>query len=340
MNPSDTAQPVESEGLDWQAFAENWQPSARRRLFLITGGCGFIGSHLVDALLAMGHDVRVLDDLSTGKRSNIPEDQVELIIGDVADPATVGRAMKDVDGCFHLAAIASVQRANDDWSEVHRINMAGTVAVFEAAGKAGKNGEPIPVVYASSAAVYGDSDDPVLTEDSETVPQSAYGADKLASELQAHVAGLVHHVPTIGFRFFNVYGPRQDPASPYSGVISIFAHRISEGKPITIYGDGQQTRDFIYVGDVIPHLIAGIDKASTDAPVFNVCTGETTSILELARTIAHLVQTKPKIQFEDARPGDIRHSQGDPSEAEEYLRVSAETELEEGLGELIDSIRV
>ncbi len=307
-------------------------------LYLVTGGCGFIGSHLVDALLARGDQVRVLDDLSTGKRENVPLDRIELVLGDVSDPATVRRAMAGVDGCFHLAAIASVQRSNEDWVPVHRVNLTGSIAVFDAARTARAAG-PVPVVYASSAAVYGDNPNVPLAESAETRPLTAYGADKLGSELHARVAGNVHGVATTGFRFFNVYGPRQDPKSPYSGVISIFANRLADGQPVTIFGDGQQTRDFVYVADVVRHLIAGMANASLDAPVFNVCTGRKTDILTLANTIAELLQAKADIRFADPRPGDIKHSLGNPTAANKALSVTAETALADGLGHLLDAIR-
>lgn len=307
-------------------------------LYLVTGGCGFIGSHLVDALLARGDRVRVLDDLSTGKRENVPLDRIELVLGDVSDPATVRRAMAGVDGCFHLAAIASVQRSNEDWVPVHRVNLTGSIAVFDAARTARAAG-PVPVVYASSAAVYGDNPNVPLAESAETRPLTAYGADKLGSELHARVAGNVHGVATTGFRFFNVYGPRQDPKSPYSGVISIFANRLADGQPVTIFGDGQQTRDFVYVADVVRHLIAGMANASLDAPVFNVCTGRKTDILTLANTIAELLQAKADIRFADPRPGDIKHSLGNPTAANKALSVTAETALADGLGHLLDAIR-
>lgn len=307
------------------------------RLYLVTGGCGFIGSHLVDALLADGHRVRILDDLSTGKRSNIPENNVELVIGDIADQATVRQAMAGVDGCFHLAAIASVQRGNEDWLGTHSVNLTGTVTVLDSARSAQDEG-PVPVVYASSAAVYGNSEDLPLREKTPPRPISSYGTDKLGSEQCASIAGVVHRVPTAGFRFFNVYGPRQDPASPYSGVISIFANRLAAGNSITVFGDGQQSRDFIYVGDIVRHLIAGMKIASVDAPVFNACTGQATNLLELADTIAQLMQIKPDIRFDAPRAGDIRHSLGSPAEAMVALGVQAETSLEIGLGRLLDSL--
>ena len=225
--------------------------------WLVTGGCGFIGSHLVDALLARGDKVRVLDDLSTGRRSNLPGG-VEVMVGDVADASAVARAMAGVDGCFHLAAVASVQRGNEDWLGTHRVNLTGTIAVFDAARTCNRKG-PVPVVYASSAAVYGDNPDMPLSESAATAPLSAYGADKLGCELHGRVAWQVHKVPSTGFRFFNVYGPRQDPKSPYSGVIAIFADKVAENREITVNGDGGQVRDFVYVADVVRHLVAAMD---------------------------------------------------------------------------------
>jgi UDP-glucose 4-epimerase len=298
-------------------------------LYLVTGGCGFIGSHLVDALLARGDSVRVLDDLSTGKRDNLDPAAV-LIVGDVADPATVAQAMQGVDGCFHLAAIASVERGNRDWLGTHRTNLTGAITVFDAARRV-KDGKPTAVVYASSAAVYGDSRELPLAESAPTRPLSAYGADKLGCELHARVAGVVHGVATTGFRFFNVYGPRQDPSSPYSGVISIFFNRIGAGQDIMIFGDGGQTRDFINVADVVRALLLGMDRASVEAPVFNVCTGRATSLLELAETIGRVFEVEPQIRFEAPRDGDIRASLGNPAKSKTALGFQAVTGLEDGL---------
>ncbi len=296
-------------------------------LFLVTGGAGFIGSHLADALLADGHRVRVLDDLSTGKRANLAP-QAELIVRDVAEPATTQAAMDGVDGCFHLAAIASVQRGNEDWIGTSRINLGGTVAVLNAA-----RGARVPVVYASSAAIYGDLGGEVAAEDARPAPQTAYGADKLASELHASVAWHVHGVPTLGLRFFNVYGPRQDPSSPYSGVISVFADRIAAGLPITLHGDGGQTRDFVHVGDVVAHLRAALHALgrAPGAGALNVCTGRETSVGELARVLGGIAGVTPAIGHGPARRGDIRKSVGDPSLARSRLGVSAQTWLAEGL---------
>jgi UDP-glucose 4-epimerase len=298
-------------------------------LYLVTGGCGFIGSHLADALLAAGHRVRILDDLSTGRLENKPP-EAELLRGDVADPAAVAAAMAGAEGCFHLAAIASVERGNREWLTTHRTNLSGTVAIFEAA-RQGPGGRPIPVVYASSAAVYGDNPAVPLAETAATRPLSAYGADKLGCELHARVAGVVHRIPAVGLRFFNVYGPRQDPSSPYSGVISIFCQRLKAGQGITIFGDGGQTRDFVYVGDVVSALMASMAGLPEGNPVFNVCTGRSTSVLQLAQTIARLCGAAPEIAYGPPRAGEIRVSLGDPSAAATALGLRAETLLADGL---------
>ena len=301
--------------------------------YLVTGGCGFIGSHLCDALVAGGDKVTVLDNLSTGRVENVPHG-CRIVIGDVQDRIAVLEAMTGVDGCFHLAAIASVDRGNRDWIGTHAANQTGTVTVLDVA-RHGCGGMPVPVVYASSAAVYGNPAILPAPEDAPLRPTSAYGADKLGSELHARVAGSVHGVPTLGLRFFNVYGPRQDPTSPYSGVISIFADRLRRRLPLTLHGDGQQVRDFVYVSDVVHHLIAGMDRASPQADVFNVCTGRCTTIRELAHAAACLLAVDPDLRFGPARPGDIRVSVGSPRRAIEALGVSANVGLEEGLAHLL-----
>jgi UDP-glucose 4-epimerase len=298
-------------------------------LFLVTGGGGFIGSHLAETLLAEGHSVRILDNFSTGKLENVPA-AAEIVVGDVADPGVVARAMLDVDGCFHLAAIASVEKSNLDWFGTHRTNLSGTIAVLDAA-RPKDQGTGIPVVYASSAAVYGNNTSVPLCEVAEKKPLSAYGADKLGCEQHAYVASTIHRVPTCGLRFFNVYGPRQDPTSPYSGVISIFCDRIRAGQRVTIYGDGQQTRDFVYVVDVVRALLAAMSQASTQGRAYNVCTGRQTSVLELAYTIAEVLDVSIKPGFAGARSGDIRCSVGDPTQAWKELRFGAKFDLTAGL---------
>ncbi|MFO1188794.1 MAG: NAD-dependent epimerase/dehydratase family protein [Alphaproteobacteria bacterium] len=302
--------------------------------YLVTGGCGFIGSHLADALIASGHRVRILDDLSTGRRENAPA-AAEIIVGDVADGATVRRAMAGMNGCFHLAAVASVERSRLEWRETNRVNLGGTIEVFDAA-RGAKTGAPMPVVYASSAAVYGDNTDVPLAEGAVTRPLSAYGADKLGCELHARVADVVHGVPSTGFRFFNVYGPRQDPASPYSGVISIFAQRIKRGDEITIFGDGEQSRDFVYVADVVAVLQATMSKGPKGAAVFNLCTGRETTVMTLAQTLADLSGRPLRKRFEAPRAGDIRRSLGNPAAMVAAFSRPAETGLADGLGRTLD----
>ena len=302
---------------------------------LVTGGAGFIGSHLCDALLARGTRVRVLDDLSSGRRDNLP-DGIELIVGDVADPAAARTALEGMDGCFHLAAIASVQRAAEDWLGTNRVNLVGTIALLDAA-----RARRLPVVYASSAAVYGNCPIQPIGEDAPTRPLSAYGADKLGCELHAAVATGVHGVPTTGLRFFNVFGPRQDPTSPYSGVISIFAAQLRRGTAVSVFGDGGQTRDFVFVADVVAALLAAMARlraggaVANQADVFNVCTGQATSVLGLARTIAELCGLTPELRHGPARGGDIRHSVGNPAAARVGLGFAAETSLRAGLAQVL-----
>lgn len=302
--------------------------------YLVTGGAGFIGSHLCDALVRRGDVVRVLDDLSTGSRDNLP-DAVTLIEGDIADPTAVGAALEGVDGCFHLAAIASVERGVTDWIGTHRTNLTGTITLFDAI----RRNRTVPVVYASSAAVYGNAASVPIGEDTERRPLSAYGADKYACELHARVAGHVHGIPTTGLRFFNVYGPRQDPASPYSGVISIFSRRIAQGTPIDVFGDGRQTRDFVCVDDVVAALLAAEPRAGTDAPVFNVCTGVATSVLDLAHLIIRLVGRSVEIRHQVPRAGEIRDSIGRPDRARAKLDLTAPISLERGLPKVLDWMR-
>ena len=297
--------------------------------FLVTGGCGFIGSHLCEALVARRDCVRVLDDLSTGAIENLPAG-LELYRGSVAEPELVRSAMEDVAGCFHLAAIASVERSTQDWFGSHRTNLSGTVAVFDSSRKMARS-RPIPIVYASSAAVYGDCQELPLKEDMPVRPRSAYGADKYGCELHARVAAEVYGVPTVGLRLFNVYGPRQDPASPYSGVISIFCDRIRRGLPLNVFGDGSQTRDFVFIEDVVRAFIAAMDQLHDGANVFNVCTGQSTSVLELANLVGELCGSEPQILFQPSRSAEIPHSLGDGRLLSRRLALSTSVTLRSGL---------
>jgi UDP-glucose 4-epimerase len=305
-------------------------------LYVVTGAAGFIGSHLVDALLAAGHSVRGLDDFSTGRPENV-DPRCPVLRADVADPAAVRRVVQGADGCFHLAAQASVALTNEDWLGTHRTNQTGTITVLDTARMCGR----IPVVYASSAAVYGDLGTRTAREDFWPKPSAAYGADKLGSELHGATAWSVHQVPTLGLRFFNVYGQRQNPSSRYSGVISIFARRVADGGTVTVHGDGQQVRDFIEVSDVVAHLTAGMRQLETNpgAAVLNVCTGRGTSILDLIATLSRVHGRMARVLHGPARAGDIRHSVGDPGAASALLGVRARVALIDGLAALAESER-
>ncbi len=305
-------------------------------VFLVTGGCGFIGSHLCEALLGRGDAVRILDDLSTGKVENVPP-QAEIFRGDVADAATVAAAMEGVAGCFHLAAIASVERSIGDWLGTHRTNLTGAITVFDAARRAGRF-RALPVVYASSAAIYGDCGELPIREDAPAHPRSPYGADKLGCELHARVAAEAFGVPTVGLRLFNVYGPRQDPNSPYSGVISIFCDRVRRRRPIDIFGAGSQSRDFVFVADVVAAFLAAMDRPTPSPAVCNVCSGTETSVLELARLIGAVCGRQPEIRFRPPRSGEIMRSLGDRSLARDRLGLKTPVALRAGLAATLPSV--
>lgn len=296
---------------------------------LVTGGCGFIGSHGVEALLARGDRVTVLDDLSTGARENLAKG-AQLVMGDVADATLVARLTAEADEVLHLAAIASVPVCEAEPARAQRVNVAGTENIFQAASARG-----IPVVYASSAAVYGDNPNLPLSETATPAPRGAYGRHKLENEaIAARYAG---RVPSVGLRFFNVYGPRQDPRSAYSGVISKFAANALSGAPLTIFGDGEQTRDFIYVGDVVALLLAALSVRG-GTHLYNGCTGRATSLTQLAEAVGTASANPLVLHHEAPRAGDIRHSLGDPSKAKTALGFTAQTRLNDGLRILVKSL--
>lgn len=296
------------------------------RRYLITGGAGFIGSHLAALLAARGDAVAVLDDLSTGRSENLPPG-TPLVQGDIADPAARDPLLAGAAGCFHLAAVASVDAYRADWTTAARTNLLGSVALLEAAARAG-----VPVVYASSAAVYGDSPALPLTETEAPRPISGYGADKLGLELHAGAMAASLGLRATGLRFFNVYGPRQQPGSPYSGVISIFLDRLRRGLPLVLNAGGAQERDFVYAGDVARALARAMEHAAAGGGgVFNVCTGRAVSIRALAGVLAAATGRMLQTEIGPARPGDIARSLGDPARAAAALGFRAETMLEDGL---------
>ena len=305
-------------------------------MIIVTGGAGFIGANLIKTLNDRGEDdILVVDDLTDGRKfANLVDCTFADYLDreDFRDRIRGGEDFGPVAAVFHQGACTDTVEQDGRYMLDTNYEASKEILGWCQARK-------VPLVYASSAAVYGEVERLPITEDAPTRPLSAYGADKLGSELHARVAGAVYGVPTIGFRFFNVFGPRQDPRSPYSGVISIFCDRFARGAGVDVYGDGGQTRDFIAVGDIVAGLLAGMEAASTDAPVLNLCTGRATSVLELARTIAGLCGAAPAITHRDPRAGEIRHSVGSAEAARAMLGLGAPQGLAEGLAEVVAWLR-
>ena len=303
-------------------------------LFLVTGGAGFIGSHISDRLLADGHRVRILDNFSTGKHENIPASaDVEVIEGDVGDYDTVRAAMEQVDIVFHEAAIASVPETVGNPLSSERVNYRGTLNILEAARHAGVK----RVMFACSAAVYGDLPELPKQESMAVKPLSPYAVDKLASEQACQMYTHLYGLETVSLRYFNVFGPRQDPSSPYSGVISIFSDTLSQGKQPTIYGDGEQTRDFVYVSDVVEANIRAAGAVAAAGKAINIATGGKLSINALLKTISELKDQPFEPRYKPGRQGDIRHSRADISAAKEYLGWEPVVSFKDGLRTLFES---
>jgi len=310
-------------------------------LILVTGGAGFIGSHTVDRLVADGHRVVVVDDLRTGKRANLAQhgalsfaagSPVELVVADVshglfAPLAAVTAAHGPIARAIHLAAQVSVVHSLANPLVDVAVNYVGTVQVLEYARAAGVR----KVAFASSAAVYGDTPVVPVVEDAPCRPLSPYGVDKLASELMLGAYAATHGVAATPLRFFNVYGPRQDPSSPYSGVISIFADRARAGKPLTIFGDGQQTRDFVYVGDVARAVVAAAMADGGDGTAMNIGTGRETTVRQLAEIVVGLAGTGVAISHAPARAGEIVRSLAAVERVRATLGWQAEVALADGL---------
>lgn len=290
---------------------------------LVTGGAGFIGSHLCDALLAAGESVRVVDDLSTGHVENLP-DGVELLQGDLADPDLAATACSGVKTAFHLAARPSVP-----WSVAHperarRANLETTESLVAALAEAGGR----RIVFSSSSAVYGDAPGLPKTESMEPAPMSPYAEHKLRSEQVLESCGL----ESVSLRYFNVFGPRQDPSSPYSGVISIFARCLSEGKVPTLYGDGSATRDFVFVADVVAANLAAAQTPLDGPLVANIACGGRITVLALWQTMAKLAGKEGlEPNYGPPRKGDILHSTASIAVAAERLGYAPVVPFEEGL---------
>lgn len=298
---------------------------------LVTGGAGFIGSHSVEALLATGAEVVVFDNFSAGKRTNLPGNAPRLSIleGDIRERPAVARAVAGATHVLHLAAQVSVQSSVEDPPNSCAQNVLGFVNVLEAARRAGVK----RVAYASSAAVYGAPRELPLTEASPTGPISPYGLEKLVDEQYAALFGRLYGLATLGLRYFNVYGPRQDPRSQYAGVISKFAAAIAAGGALTIFGDGGQTRDFVFVGDIARANVAAL--AGTATGIANVGTGSSVTLLELVDALERVAGRRAERRFAAPVAGDIRESAMTPARMIEIVGNLSPTPLDAGLKALL-----
>jgi UDP-glucose 4-epimerase len=319
----------------WSAQSVEYEAKGKMRI-LITGGAGFIGSHLTDLIAATGNQVRVLDNLSTGKRENLAQvvKIIEFVEGDIREWETVMRCMRGVDAVVHLAAIASVQASIEDPVHAHQVNFDGTLNLLEAAHRAGVG----RFLYACSAAVYGDTANMPVSEDVKLNPLSPYAVDKLSGEYYLLHYYRKYNLAATSFRFFNIYGPRQDPSSPYSGVISIFVDRLQRSLPVTIFGDGSQTRDFVYVGDLVALLARVVRGTEGAGEVFNAGTGIRHSLLQLLGYLENLSGKKIERRHEPPRLGDIQHSCADVSRLTRVFGNPSATPFEQGLKNLLESL--
>lgn len=295
---------------------------------LVTGGAGFIGSHLVQRLLERGCAVRVLDDFSSGSRARLDGlgPAVEVVEGDVRDPGALAAAVAGADTIFHLAALVSVTQSVEQPVETFDVNLLGTLRLLEAARQAGA----ARVVLASTCAVYGDAAALPVSEGTPPAPLSPYAASKLAAEEALKLYSRLHGLATVSLRFFNVYGPGQDPSSPYAAVVPRFIAALRAGRQPTIFGDGLQTRDFVYVGDIVEGLYAAATLPGVAGSVFNVGRGEETSVLGLALAIGAQLGVEVSPVFAPARDGELLRSYGDVS-AFAAAGFRAATTLDAGL---------
>lgn len=299
-------------------------------VFLVTGGAGFIGSHLVARLVERDERVRVLDNSSSGTRQRLA-DAVDVVEGDVRDEATVQRAADGAQVVVHLAAQASVPRSVDDPSETFDINLGGTANVLQAARRAGCR----RVVFASTSAIYGDSPERFKVESLPPRPLSPYAVSKLAAEHLCAVATRLHGLETVSLRFFNVFGPGQDPTAAYAAAVPRFLAAMRCGVPPVVFGDGEQTRDFVAVDDVVDALLLAATVPSVGGRVFNVGSGYAVSLNEVLANLAQLTGTKLAVHREAERAGDIRHSLADVGAAQADLGFASKVSLQEGLRRLV-----
>ena len=304
--------------------------------YLVTGGAGFIGSHLAEALLSRGHRVRVVDNFVTGKRENLqPLARAEFIEGDVADPDVCRSAVKDIEYVLHQAAIPSVPKSVNDPATSHRANVEATLNLLIAARDAGVK----RLVFAGSSSVYGDAATLPKREDMPPDPLSPYALQKLVSEQYCRLFTQLYGFETVTIRYFNVFGPRQDPGSPYSGVISLFATAILAGRQPTIYGDGEQTRDFTYVANVVDGVLRAVESPRAAGEAINVATGERISLKDLLTVMNRLAGTSIEPIFAPARTGDIKDSQADISKARTLLQYAPTVSFKDGLERTLEWCR-
>jgi UDP-glucose 4-epimerase len=301
--------------------------------YLVTGGAGFIGSHLVEELLRRGERVRILDNFSTGRRENLPPgDACDLVEGDVADPAIAVRAVAGCDFVLHQGAIPSVPRSIKEPLATHRANIDGTVNILVAARDAGVK----RVVFAGSSSVYGNSAVLPKREDMRPSPLTPYALQKLVGEQYCQMFTQLYGLETVVTRYFNVFGPRQQPGSPYSGVISLFIEALATNSAPTVYGDGRQTRDFTYVGDVVNGVLRACTAPKASGEVINVAAGGRVSLLELIRALQHILGTNVEPVFKPSREGDVHDSQADIFKARQLLSFEPSTLFEDGLRKTVD----
>jgi nucleoside-diphosphate-sugar epimerase len=298
--------------------------------YLVTGGAGFIGSHIVDRLRARGDEVRILDDFSSGKRENIPQG-VDVVEGSVADLDTAQRAVAGCDFVIHQAAIPSVPRSVKDPVSSNRANVDGTLNMLVAARDAGVK----RLVFAGSSSVYGESAVLPKREDMRPAPLSPYALQKLIGEQYCQMFTRLYGLETVTTRYFNVFGPRQQPGSPYSGVISLFIEALARGQAPMVHGDGRQTRDFTFVGDVVTGVLKAAEAPGAAGEVINVAAGGRISLLELIRNIQMVLGTGLEPVFGPVREGDVRDSQADIAKARQLLGFSPTVPFDEGLRETI-----
>ena len=310
---------------------------ASGRCALVTGGAGFIGSHLVDALLAAGWRVRVLDDLSSGREENllVARGRVELLRGDLTDPETTAHAVDGVDVVFHQGAVPSVPRSVAEPLRTNRVNVDGTLLVLESARRAGVR----RLVYAASSSAYGDTEVLPKLETLPANPRSPYALQKYAGEVYCRLYHELYGLETVALRYFNVFGPRQDPKSTYAAVIPRFASACLRGEPARIHGDGEQSRDFTYVADTVRANLLAADAPGAAGQVINVAGGRRISLNQLLRTLQEIVGCEVEPIHEPARAGDVRHSLADLRRARELLGFEPAVSLVEGLRRTVESLK-